>query len=71
MRADWPVEDGVDAQFGEFTPDALPQGCCECCLLGGSVLEVDVDVKGAATAVVQGRWEGRVGTAFSCRGQID
>lgn len=57
MRSDRLVPKLVDAQFGELTPYAFPEGSCEFGLSGVVVVVVDVDVEAAADAVVERRGE--------------
>lgn len=64
MRADGPLEDGVDSQLGEFAADALVQLFGVLCLRGVRLLEVDVHVETASCAVFDGGGEGAVGGEF-------
>ena len=71
VRAHGPLEQRVDAQFGELAPDPLVQLARVGDLLGRRLLEVDVDVEAAAGVVGYGRGEGGVGGGCSGWGWVD
>jgi hypothetical protein len=64
VRTHGPLEQRVDAQFGELVPDPLVQLARVGDLLGRRLLEVDVDVEAAAGVVGYGVGEGGVGGGF-------
>lgn len=64
VRTNGFLEHRIDAQFGEFTADALVQVFGVLCLRGGGLLEVDVDVEATAGVVGYGGGEGGVGGGF-------
>lgn len=71
VRANGPLEHGVDAQFGELPADALVQVFGVLRLRRGGLLEVDVDVEAAAGFVGYGGGEGGVGLGFRGWGWVD
>ena len=64
VRAYRPLEQRVDAQFGELAPDPLVQLARVLDLRGRGLLEVDVDIEAAACVVVYGGGKRGVGGRF-------
>lgn len=71
VRTNRSLKHRVDAQFGEFTANALVQVFGVLCLRGGSLLEVDVNVEASAGVVGYGGGEGGVGGGFGGLGGVD